>query len=219
MKLSLISMTAASASALQLTATVPLRVAGVQRASKISMVGPAPPAGFVWAEDLMEEERECLVDAENAAEQAECLSGRIDTLKTEGAAAIALRAERQAALAECLVDAENSAEQADCVESWSPTVVKWGAAWDECLLESDVAKEVECLSRMEALKQSGAAVIAMREERQKALSAEPTPTVAAAGTKEMLMGYGTTDIGECLVDAENAAEVQECNDDYDKLVQ
>ena len=77
---------------------------------------------------------------------------------------------------ECMVDAENAAEQAACMGEDAPAAVT-----------------------------SKGSVV-------------PSDGVVNANAKEMKMGYNAKSLDECLVDAENLGEVQECNEDFDELI-
>ena len=112
---------------------------------------------------------ECLVDAENAVEQAECIGtpvrapaarrGGIDDCiaDAEKAAEIAACSDPSIGLSlkECIVDAENAAEQTECIGAPAPAPASKGAAragfteeeFKECIVNAENAAEItDCKS-------------------------------------------------------------------------
>lgn len=82
---------------------------------------------------------------------------------------------------ECLVDAENAAEQAACLGETPP-------------------------------------VDAVAPVAREPTKGDDDGTVLAANGRDMMLGFHAQSIDECLVEAENASEIAECQSDYDDLV-
>merc|ERR550514_638356 len=79
---------------------------------------------------------------------------------------------------------------------------------EECIVNAENAVEIAACSDTEtdAVAPTSAA------------AAPPDDGVLAATERDLKMGYNAKTIEECLVEAENGEEVQECNTDYDDLV-
>merc|ERR1719174_256786 len=131
--------------------------------------------------------RECLVEAENAAQQAECFSSDSEVVPTATTAARPVD--------ECIVEAENAAEIAACADT------TLGTTYEECVVNAENLAEIEDCGEYKAV------------EAELYVSLEDECVVDAENAAELLACADTT-LGttyeECIVQAENAAEIEDC---------
>ena len=85
------------------------------------------------------------------------------------------------------------------IERAPPAGFEWGMQVDfeaeECMLDAEnAAEQAACLGKDAAVASAGTG------------STAPVDGAATANSRDMLMGYNSKDLGECLIDAENAAE-------------
>jgi len=133
--------------------------------------------------ELINQVRECLVDAENEAEIGECLN--------EPTAAVVR--EPRVRVDECIVDAESAAEIAACHDT------TLGTSYHECVVDAESAAEIEaCGAPIES-------TVELQHDDECVVQAENAAELLACSDVYL----GTT-YEECVVQAENAAEVADC---------
>ena len=135
-------------------------------------------------------------------------TGRIsDAMKTMALVFLCAAGAQAFALGLPRANARAAVRMAD-VETAPPAGFQWATYDQECVVEAENAAEIaDCQG----------APIPEGLPAPKASSTKPKDGVVDANAADMKMGYNNKNIDECLVDAENAAEVQDCNNDYDEV--
>jgi hypothetical protein len=182
--------------------------------------------------------RECLVEAENAAEIDDCLGVEpaaapaskvtVDEciVEAENAAEIAACSDTTlgTTVEECIVQAENAAEIADCGVPPSAPAAR-AAVVDECIVEAENAAEIaacsdttlgttyeDCVVAAESAEELADCVAGMGDGESTIYLEEECVTEAESA--EELLACGDTTLGttyeECIVQAENALEIADC---------